>query len=119
MIYRSRLLSVLALLAVGACTTTPTGPSVLALPGTGKSLDEFRADDLECQQFALAQVRAATPAQAANGSAAYPSQRQYDFAYLQCMYAKGHRIPVPGGFMYFGPGQPGTIMPPPAPPPDS
>ena len=35
----------LALLALGACTTLPTGPSILALPGTGKSFDQFRADD--------------------------------------------------------------------------
>ena len=24
------------------------------------------------------------------------TQRQYDNAYIQCMYAKGHRVPVPG-----------------------
>lgn len=27
------------------------------------------------------------------------AQRRYDHAYLQCMYAKGHRIPVSGHFM--------------------
>jgi hypothetical protein len=26
-------------------------------------------------------------------------QQRYDFGYLQCMYAKGHRVPVPGHFM--------------------
>lgn len=25
------------------------------------------------------------------------TQRQYDNAYIQCMYAKGHRVPVPAG----------------------
>jgi outer membrane lipoprotein SlyB len=25
------------------------------------------------------------------------TQRQYDNAYIQCMYTKGHRVPVPGG----------------------
>lgn len=27
------------------------------------------------------------------------SQRRYDYAYEQCMYASGHRIPVQGGFL--------------------
>ncbi|HEF5875289.1 TPA: hypothetical protein SAY52_005989, partial [Burkholderia cenocepacia] len=33
---------------------------------------------------------------AAQGSA-YDVQRRYDYAYLQCMYATGNRVPVPGG----------------------
>ena len=28
-------------------------------------------------------------------SSGYGSQRQYDNAYIQCMYAKGHKVPVP------------------------
>lgn len=28
----------------------------------------------------------------------YTTQRRYDNAYIQCMYAKGHRVPVSGGF---------------------
>lgn len=27
------------------------------------------------------------------------TQRQYDNAYIQCMYAKGHRVPVPSGML--------------------
>lgn len=34
-------------------------------------------------------------AEAANISA-YSAQRRYDNAYIQCMYAKGHRVPVSG-----------------------
>ena len=34
----------------------PTGPSVMALPGTGKNFDQFRADDASCRQFAYAQI---------------------------------------------------------------
>lgn len=49
------------------------------------------------------------------------SQRQYDNAYIQCMYAKGHRVPVPGNVSYSGPvrAQDAGIPPPPpgAPPP--
>lgn len=33
----------------------------------------------------------------------YGTQRQYDNAYIQCMYAKGHRVPVPGNMSYAKP----------------
>src|SRR5574340_111702 len=57
----------LALLA--ACTTVPTGPNVLVLPGTGKSFDQFRADDYECRQYAYGQVSGMTANRAATDSA--------------------------------------------------
>jgi hypothetical protein len=38
-------------------------------------------------------------------------QRRYDAAYVQCMYAKGHRVPVAAGT------QPAYAAPPPPPPP--
>ncbi len=31
------------------------------------------------------------------------TQRQYDNAYIQCMYAKGHRVPVPANMSYSPP----------------
>lgn len=57
--------SLLALLALGACTTMPSGPSVLAMPGTGKSFDQFRADDAMCRQYAQQQTGDMSPDQAA------------------------------------------------------
>jgi hypothetical protein len=60
--------STLALLALGACVTLPSGPSMMSLPGTGKSFDQFRADDFECRQYANTQVGGTTTAQAASGS---------------------------------------------------
>jgi hypothetical protein len=39
-------------LALTACTTTPTGPSVAVMPGNGKSFDQFNADDAVCRQYA-------------------------------------------------------------------
>lgn len=133
-------------LFLGACTVLPTGPSMLVLPGTGRSMDSFRYDDNECRQYAYAQIGGTTPQQAANqaavgsavvgtavGAAAgaamggsqgaavgagvglvggsawgansayasgYGTQRQYDNAYIQCMYAKGHRVPVPANMAY-------------------
>lgn len=135
------LLAVL-LLAAG-CTTIPTGPSRMALPGTGRDFDSFRADDASCRQYAL-QVSGATPTEtqeasgvksaavgtaigavagaaiggnsrgaatgagvgllfgalagaAAADQSGYTVQRRYDQGYIQCMYAKGHRVPVAGG----------------------
>jgi OmpA family protein len=148
-----------ALLMLGACTTIPTGPSVMAMPGTGKSFDQFRGDDADCRQFALDQIGGLTANQTAvesgmasaavgtvvgalagaaigghqgagvgagvgllAGSAAgagagqasgYSLQQRYDNAYVQCMYAKGDRVPVSGRMMS-GPERAGYPPPPPA-----
>ena len=168
-------------LALGACTTLPpSGPSVMVLPGTGKSFDQFRFDDDGCRQFA-AQRTGVAPGNAAvdsgvrsaavgtllgaaagaaiNGSrgaavgagaglliggsagagsadlSASGVQRRYDMGYTQCMYAKGHRVPVSGRMMSEGamgggyapppdsgrmpPMPQGSAPPPPVPPPRS
>ena len=166
---RPRLIAipVLAVFALSACATVPTGPSIMALPGNGKNFDQFQVDDGNCRQWALqrtgrtpdqnaaantvsgavigtvlgAAVGAAIGAAAgspATGAAvgagtglfggtavgasnAYASsgavQRQYDQAYIQCMYAKGHQVPVAtrsaGQQTYRSPAPP----PPPPPPP--
>lgn len=143
----SRLLRVtplLALLVLGGCVSMPSGPSVMAMPGSGKNFDQFRADDADCRQYALSQIGGATANDAAvdssvrsaalgtavgalagaamgghqgagvgagvgllAGTAAganagqasgYGSQRSYDNAYVQCMYAKGQRVPVSGHY---------------------
>lgn len=158
------LAAAVAALAAG-CVSMPTGPSMMVLPGTGRSFDDFRADDYTCRQFAYDQVggntaqRAAEDAgvrsaavgtllgaavgAAANGgtgaavgagvgmgmgglvgtgaaeSSGYGAQRRYDNAYMQCMYAKGHRVPVSGRFTTYTPGaaaasRPATPPPPPA-----
>ena len=59
-----------ALLALAACTTVPTGPSMMALPGSNKTFDQFRADDFSCQQYASNQIGGTTSSQAANDSTA-------------------------------------------------
>lgn len=132
----------LSLLFLSACASVPNGPSVMALPGTGKDFDQFRYDDGYCRQYALEQIGGKTANQAANESLAqsaavgtaigaaagaaagggrgagvgaatgllvgsaigvdeanassYGAQGRYDNAYIQCMYAKGHRVPVSG-----------------------
>jgi hypothetical protein len=54
-----------ATLVLGACATVPpSGPSVMVLPGNGKSFEQFRTDDFECRQYAGGQ--AGTTAQQAS-----------------------------------------------------
>ena len=57
----------LALLLAG-CVATPTGPSVMALPGTGKNFDQFRSDDQLCRAYAREQIGGASAGQTANDS---------------------------------------------------
>jgi hypothetical protein len=53
------------LLLLAGCVSVPTGPSVMALPGSGKSFEQFRSDDAECRQFAQSQIGGAGADQAA------------------------------------------------------
>ena len=60
---------------------------------------------------------------ASTGNAsAYEAQRRYDGAYMQCMYGKGHRVPVarsyngPPQYQYSAPPQYQYSSPPPPPP---
>jgi hypothetical protein len=62
----------------------------------------------------------------AGNASAYESQRRYDSAFVQCMYGKGHRVPVARGYtaprqQYYAPpppsqGAPAYSVPPPPPP---
>lgn len=156
-----RLSALGAVLLLGACVSMPSGPGVTVLPGTGKSFDQFRADDMECRQYASSQVGGATPDGAAESSgvksaavgtavgalagaivggqrgaasgasaglviggisgagAASGSQRtlqqRYDMGFQQCMYAKGHRVPISGRYETSAP-RPVTSYTPPPPP---
>lgn len=135
---------VAALLLAACAAPLPNSPSILVLPGTGKSFDLFRADEHDCRGYAYNQIggKVAEKAQAdrqaqsaaigtaigavtgaalggssgaavgagvglAGGAAvgadqsyagAYTSQRRFDVAFTQCMYAKGHRVPVSGNY---------------------
>ena len=33
---------------LSACATVPTGPSVMVLPGSGRSFPQFQTDDANC-----------------------------------------------------------------------
>jgi len=150
-------LLILPIAALAGCVTVPTGPSVLVLPGTGMSFEQFRMDEALCRQYAEGQP-GQTPQGAADNAAvsgavigtavgavagaaiggrrgagvgagtglafgtvagagtsqvsSYEAQRRYDNAYIQCMYAKGHRVPVGG---YYPPERQGAPTAPTAP----
>ena len=53
---------VIGLLLTG-CATIPGGPSVMVLPGAGKSFEQFQAEDFVCRQWAAQQI-GITPGQA-------------------------------------------------------
>ena len=152
----------LPLLVLAGCTTVPTGPSMMVLPGSGKSFEQFRADDLDCRQFAQFQIGAKSTDQLAvdagvgsavvgtvvgalagaaigghNGAAVgagtgllfgsmagtgaaqsstYGTQRQYDNAYIQCMYSKGDQVPVAQSRARSRPAAVSRSIPPPPPP---
>ncbi|MCB1937261.1 MAG: hypothetical protein KDF59_15110 [Nitrosomonas sp.] len=158
-----RAILVVSLLFLVACVSMPDGPSVMALPGKGKNLDQFRHDDVECRHFAHEQIGETTAKEAAvhsgfnsaaigaalgaivgfvfgSGESAavgagmgflagglsgtdnakasgFIHQQSYDQGYIQCMYAKGHKVPVTGEFSHY-PQQTGrniSSMPPPQP----
>lgn len=133
-------ITILLMAGLGGCVSVPSGPSVMVLPGSNKSFDQFRADDMDCRVYANQQANGVTPSQSAadsgvasaavgtvvgaaagaalNGSqgaasgagigllfgslfgvesasvSQYGGQRRYDYSYQQCMYAKGHKVPV-------------------------
>ena len=51
-----------------ACVNLPTGPSVMVLPGSGKTFDQFRQDDNECREYAYQQIEGNTPRQSSRTS---------------------------------------------------
>ena len=172
-----------AICSLTACASIPNGPSMMALPGSGRSFEQFRYDDYYCRQFAYEQMGGTTPSRASVSSSVasaavgaglgaaagaalgggqgaaigagtglvagslagthtgrasgYASQQRYDTGYVQCMYAKGHRVPVSGQItnnpymrganQYMSPSysspsptravQRGLLPPPPPPPP--
>ncbi|MGI4847122.1 MAG: hypothetical protein ACRYGK_03155 [Janthinobacterium lividum] len=59
-----------AIVLLSSCTTMPTGPSVMVLPGSGKNFDQFRVDDYDCRSYAQAQSGGVTASSAADESVA-------------------------------------------------
>jgi len=91
-----RILQALMLLLASCTATVPAGPGVLVLPGEGKDLAQFHRDEEDCRQFAREPL-ASSPAKPQSDE---ESQRLYDIGFIQCMYHKGHRVPLPDGLTY-------------------
>jgi hypothetical protein len=106
-----RLVSAAALVVVAACGTPelPAGPNLLALPGTGKTFDEFRADEVACRNVSQSDVSA----KAKEVSDFDALQRRYDAVFTQCMYAKGHKVPIRGSYQSRNAAQAARTPPPP------
>jgi hypothetical protein len=91
-----------ALLAAAGCAQVPTGPTVMVLPGRGKTAEQFQADDNVCRQLASQEVERTKGGQV-------PAQGRYDMAYMQCMHAKGHQLTqAPSRTTASPPASPGT-----------
>ncbi len=86
------ILLVLTTLSLTACSTIPSGPSALVLPGQHKDQQQFRQDDESCRKLAHSQLLLAPHQPQSLGE----GQLHFDIYYLQCMYGKGHLIPVSG-----------------------
>lgn len=56
-------------LIMAGCASTPTGPSVLVLQGSGKSFDQFMRDDVYCRDFSLRQIEGKGPGRVGQDSA--------------------------------------------------
>ena len=65
---RAQLVLLAAPLALAACVSPPTGPSVAALPGTGKTGQQFAADDVNCRTYATYVTGGVSPADAAGNA---------------------------------------------------
>jgi hypothetical protein len=82
-------LALIALFGIAGCARPVTGPAFAALPGQGKSYDQFKIDDAHCREVAMASIGGAGSASAAGATA----QRSFDVAYAQCMTAAGNAVP--------------------------
>ena len=96
MTFFSHNLTFATLVLLFGCVSVPKQPTMIALPGSGKSLYQFSSDDMGCRQFAGSQATTENGGKSVVVTAQQANQMyaRYDYAYLQCMYAKGHRIPV-------------------------
>lgn len=65
-----RLALVAGAAALAGCVAIPTGPSVMVLPGSRKSLEQFHADDAGCRDYAQVAIGGPNAGQAAANAAA-------------------------------------------------
>lgn len=86
---------VAATAVLSGCASLPNGPSVMVLPGSTKTWDQFQIDNADCRNYSGSVVGGKNASQAAGDSST--NQQRYDLAFTQCMYAKGHQVPIARG----------------------
>ena len=64
-----RLSVMVSAVVLAGCAAVPSGPSTMALPGTGKPFDQFRYDDGACREYASDSIGGQTAAAAQQDSA--------------------------------------------------
>ena len=62
---KGSVLLLLAVVALSACATIPTGPNVMVWPSPGKPFEVFQSEDAVCRQWASQQV-GVNPGESAN-----------------------------------------------------
>jgi len=67
MVSKWSLLMLVVAMGLSGCATIPVGPSVMVLPGQGKTFEQFQADDAICKQWA-GQQAGTTPGAASTES---------------------------------------------------
>ena len=98
-----------AAVVLAGCASAPTGPSVMVLPGTNKSMEQFQADDARCRQAGAAELQREKGGQVGLSFAVF--RLNYD--------AQGNQIPMSRpGYSTPGASAPATsttVSPPPPP----
>lgn len=89
-------LKLLMMLLLASCSTMPSGPGVLALPGPDKDFTQFQNDDVNCRKFARGQIELSK----IKPNSFEEGQQLYNIGYIQCMFGKGHRVPVPENIVF-------------------
>src|SRR6185437_5959466 len=110
-------LALAAALALGGCAVVPpAGPSVLVMPGPGKSFPQFQAEDTTCRHAAAQWVsgEAAQASDAANGNAVLGTLFG---AAIGALYGAAAGNPGAGAAIGAGPGCCSAAAPAPAPRP--
>jgi len=57
-----------AALSLAGCATVPDGPTVMVLPGQGKSFEQFQQDNRICRQYAYNEIGGTSAQRAANAT---------------------------------------------------
>jgi hypothetical protein len=94
-----------------AVNSAVAGAAVGAAAGALVGAASHDADEGAAAGAGIGLITGSAAGMAAYHHAAAEMQDRYDMAYVQCMYAKGHQVPLPAGYT----AQPGPAPAPPQP----